>query len=82
MYIYIYIYIIYTPNSGFEIAVSVWQREQVRFWREQQANNSEHEGSRGEQLRHRGSMREQWGRSKGAPERAPGEHQESLKRIS
>ena len=28
---YMYMYIISTPNSGLDIAVSVWEREQGRF---------------------------------------------------
>ncbi len=53
MCICIYIYIIYTPNSGLPDAVFVFGREHGRF-------NQEHESavSGGEQGEHEGSTRE------------------------
>lgn len=59
-YIHICIYIIYTPNLGFNVAVSGQEREQGRFrgaqgaqrdqggaWREHQRSTGEHRGSIG-----------------------------------
>ena len=54
--IYIYIYIIYTPNLGLEIAILGLEREQGRFKRE-------HRGSKGAQ---RGSIEGAWGSIEGA----------------
>ena len=45
----IYIYIIYTPNLGFQIAVLGWEREQGRFRR----STGEHRGSTEEAPRER-----------------------------
>jgi len=51
-----YIYIIYTPNLGYEIVVFAREREQGRF----------RESNEGAQREHEGALREYWGSIEGA----------------
>ncbi len=51
-----YIYIIYTPNLGFEIAVSVREREQGRFRGSNEGARGRSKGAPGEHGGARGSI--------------------------
>ena len=55
------IYIIYTPNLGFEIVVPGQERELGRF----RGSRREQEGARGSKREHRGSKEEHRGSTKG-----------------
>ncbi len=67
-----YIYIIYTPNLGFEIAVSVRRKRAGPLWREQQ-------GSKGEQ---RASLEGAWESNEGARGSGEGAAREAVSSSS
>ena len=66
--IYIYIYIIYTPNLGFGIALFDQEREQGRF---RGSNEGARGRSKGAPREHRGVSSEHGGAGTGAQHREP-----------